>query len=111
MKKTVENKLLIEKIVQEEKSPGGIILADTVRENDFGLRYGIVILVGPNCTSDIEVGDYIAFLAQSGSHFAEHGKKYVHLPEGKVLYYDKDAPMSNIITASIGVPLSSLEAN
>ena len=90
MRATVRDRMILEKVITEEVTEGGIYLPDTSRESNYGLRYGIVILKGPKCDPEIREGDIVAFLAHYGNHYVEEGKKYVSIEENKILYYSRE---------------------
>jgi chaperonin GroES len=78
--KVLGKKLLIERKAAEEKTKGGIILAEVAKRRS---PEGVVITVGDEVT-EVKVGDKIIF--------AEYGGMDVTLPDGKevIIMHEKD---------------------
>lgn len=78
----VEYKVLVLPDVVEEKTAGGIILAQTVKEREqMRAVRGEIIAVGGNCFEDWNppipiVGDRIIFAVNSGTVYKADGKEY-----------------------------------
>ena len=95
MSKTVgfrplKDRVLIKRIDQEEKSPGGIIIPDTAKEKP---AEGEVLAVGPGTRDDkgelhaleLKVGDRVLFGKWGGSEVKIDGEEYVIMKESDVL--------------------------
>ena len=95
MSKTVgfrplKDRVLIKRIDQEEKSPGGIIIPDTAKEKPIE---GEVLAVGPGTRDDkgelhaldLKVGDRVLFGKWGGSEVKIDGEEYVIMKESDIL--------------------------
>jgi chaperonin GroES len=88
--KPLRDQVVIEPAEQAEKSAGGVILPDTVKEKS---QEGNVIAVGPGkktdkgeiIKSDLKIGDRVIYRKYSGSDVKMNGKDYVILEEKDVL--------------------------
>jgi chaperonin GroES len=86
----VLDRIVVEAAAKEDKSPGGIILPDSVQGKP---QSGLVVAVGPGRTSgqgslipaDVEVGDLILYGRHSGSEVTVDGKEYVIMRAEDVL--------------------------
>jgi len=89
------DKIVVERLEAEEKSPGGIVLPDTAKEKP---KQGKVLAVGPGKVSDqgkrremtVKVGDRILFTSYAGSEVTLDGKEYLIMSEDDVLAIIKD---------------------
>lgn len=95
MSKTVgfrplKDRVLIKRIDQEEKSPGGIIIPDTAKEKPVE---GEVLAVGSGTRDDkgelhaldLKVGDRVLFGKWGGSEVKIDGEEYVIMKESDIL--------------------------
>jgi chaperonin GroES len=88
--KPLRDQVVIEPAEQAERSAGGVILPDTVKEKS---QEGNVIAIGPGkrtdkgeiIKSDLKVGDRVIYRKYSGSDVKMNGKDYVILEEKDVL--------------------------
>jgi chaperonin GroES len=86
----LNDKILVERVVAEEKTAGGIVLPDTAKEKP---KEGKVIAVGSGKLlsdgkrSDFQVkkGDRILFTSYAGTEVKIDGEEYLLMPEEDVL--------------------------
>ncbi len=84
------DKVLVEPLEAEEKSPGGIILPDTAKERP---KEGRVIAVGPGKLNDkgerepmpVKEGDIVIYTEFSGTEVKIDGKKYLIIDADSLL--------------------------
>ncbi len=88
--KPLDDRLVIEPIEAEEKTPGGIVLPDTAKEKPMR---GKVIAVGPGKLLDsgkraemsVRKGDEVIYGKYSGTEVKVKGKEYVIVRESDLL--------------------------
>ena len=88
--KPTEDRLLVERVDAETKTPGGIIIPDTAKEKPMN---GIVVCVGPGRRNEagqiipvsIKVGDKVLFAKWSGTEIKADGKDLLIMKESDVL--------------------------
>jgi chaperonin GroES len=86
----LHNRLIVQRLEEEEKTAGGIIIPDTAKEKP---SQGKVIAAGPGkrddkgnlIALDVAVGDRILFSKYSGSEVTLNGEEYLIIPEDDVL--------------------------
>jgi chaperonin GroES len=86
----LDDRIVVEPLEAEEKTPGGILLPDTAKQKP---QQGKVIAVGPGRTTDdgkrlplnVAVGDIVLFGKYSGSDVEVNGKELKILRESDVL--------------------------
>lgn len=86
----LKDKVLIKRIEQEEKSPGGIIIPDTAKEKPIE---GEVLAVGAGIRDDhgnlhapeVKPGDKVLFAKWGGNEVKIDGEDYVILKESDIL--------------------------
>ncbi|MBK9127071.1 MAG: co-chaperone GroES [Phycisphaerales bacterium] len=87
----LDDRLVVERLEAEERTRGGIVLPDSVREKP---QAGKVIATGPGKLLEktgergqmsVKVGDTIFFGKYSGTEVELEGEKYVILRESDVL--------------------------
>ena len=86
----LQDRLLIRRIEQEEKTAGGIIIPDTAKEKPME---GEVIAVGPGARGedgklnplDVKVGDRILFGKWSGTEIKLDGQELLIMKESDVM--------------------------
>ena len=86
----LHDRVVIERIDAEAKTPGGIIIPDTAQEKP---QQGKVVAVGPGGRDDggklipidVKVGDRILFGKYSGSEIKLDGEEYLIMREDEVL--------------------------
>ncbi len=88
--KPLDDRVVVEPLEAEEKTPGGIVLPDTAKEKP---QRGKVIAVGPGKLLDdgtrvpvpVEVGDEVIFGKYSGTEVEVDGKELKILRESDLL--------------------------
>ena len=88
--KPTEDRLLVERLESETKTPGGIIIPDTAKEKPM---QGKVICAGPGRRNDkgdiipmsIKCGDIVLFAKWSGTEIKFEGKDLLVMKESDVL--------------------------
>lgn len=86
----LKDRVLIKRINQEEKTPGGIIIPDTAKEKPVE---GEVLAVGPGvrddhgnlCELEVKVGDHVLFAKWGGNEVKIQGEDYVIMKESDIL--------------------------
>ena len=86
----LHDRLLVERIEQESKTPGGIIIPDTAKEKPME---GKVIAVGNGIRDDngnvkpldVKAGDVVLFAKWGGTEIKLNGKEYLVMKESDVL--------------------------
>jgi chaperonin GroES len=86
----LQDRVLIRRLDQEEKTAGGIIIPDTAKEKPME---GEVIAVGPGARSedgtlhplDVKVGDRVLFGKWSGTEVKVDGEEVVIMKESDIL--------------------------
>ncbi len=89
MIKPLGDKVVVEPVEEEEKSPGGIILPDTAKKKP---QEGIVIAVGPGKVLDdgsrgemaVKPGDRVIYAKYGGTEVTVDGKEYVILDQDSI---------------------------
>ena len=88
--KPLADRLVVERLEQEEKTSGGIIIPDTAKEKP---KQGKVLAVGPGAkdengkriTVDVQAGDIVLFTQWAGNEIKLDGKDYLVLKESDVI--------------------------
>jgi len=88
--KPLQDRVLVRRLEQEERTSGGIIIPDTAKEKPME---GEVIAVGPGARSedgklhplDVKAGDRILFGKWSGSEVKIDGEELVIMKESDIL--------------------------
>jgi chaperonin GroES len=86
----LHDRVVVRRLDQEEKSKGGIIIPDTVKEKP---QEGEVIAVGPGARDeqgrihalDVKVGDRILFGKWSGTEVKIEGEEYLVMKESDIV--------------------------
>lgn len=86
----LKDRVLIKRINQEEKTPGGIIIPDTAKEKPVE---GEVLAVGSGIRDDqgtlheleVKVGDRVLFAKWGGNEVKIQGEEYVIMKESDIL--------------------------
>ena len=84
------DRLVVERIEQDTKTSGGIIIPDTAKEKP---KQGKVLAVGPGAKDengkriamDVSAGDIVLFTQWAGSEIKMDGKDYLVLKESDVI--------------------------
>ncbi|OQY30017.1 MAG: co-chaperone GroES [Candidatus Cloacimonetes bacterium 4572_55] len=87
--KPLADRVVVKPLSKEEKSPGGIIIPDTVKEKP---SEGEVIAVGPGKVADngerisieVKIGDRVLFGKYSGTEFELKGEKYLIMRDNEI---------------------------
>lgn len=88
--KPLGDRIVVERIEQDEKTAGGIIIPDTAKEKP---KQGKVLAVGPGAKDesgkriqmDLSVGDIVLFTQWAGSEIKLDGKDYLVMKESDVI--------------------------
>ena len=88
--KPLRDRIAVERVSEEEKSKGGIIIPDTAREKP---SEGKVVAVGPGTRNkdgklvplDVKVGDRVLFGKWSGTEVTINGDKILIMQESDIL--------------------------
>jgi chaperonin GroES len=88
--KPLDDRIVVQLVEAESKSPGGIVLPDSAKEKP---QQGKVIATGPGKMLDdgtrahlsVKVGDTILFGKYSGSEVTVAGKEYMIMRESDIL--------------------------
>ena len=88
--KPLQDRVLVRRLEQEEKTTGGIIIPDTAKEKPME---GEVVAVGPGSRSedgklhplDVKPGDRVLFGKWSGSEVKIDGEELVIMKESDIL--------------------------
>ncbi|HZS82974.1 MAG TPA: co-chaperone GroES [Stellaceae bacterium] len=86
----LQDRVLIRRVEQEEKTAGGIIIPDTAKEKPME---GEVIAVGPGARSedgkihplDVKVGDRVLFGKWSGTEIKIDGEDLIIMKESDIM--------------------------
>src|SRR5581483_11065049 len=86
----LQDRVLVRRIEQEEKTAGGIIIPDTAKEKPME---GEVIAVGPGARSedgnltplDVKAGDRILFGKWSGTEIKLEGEELIIMKESDIM--------------------------
>ncbi len=86
----LHDRVLVERLDQEEKSAGGIIIPDTAKEKP---QEGKVVAAGPGARDDngnivaldVKVGDRILFGKWSGTEVKVDGKELLVMKESDIM--------------------------
>ena len=88
--RTLQDRVLVRRIEQEEKTTGGIIIPDTAKEKPME---GEVIAAGPGARGedgklhplDVKVGDRVLFGKWSGTEIKIEGEDLVVMKESDIM--------------------------
>ena len=86
----LHDRVIVQRIQEEEKTKGGIIIPDTAKEKP---QEGKIIAVGPGkvlengtkVTPDVKVGDKILFGKYSGTEIKIEGEEFLMMREDDIL--------------------------
>jgi chaperonin GroES len=85
----LHDRLIVKRVTEEEKSPGGIIIPDTAKEKP---QEGVVIAVGSGKQDDGKVvpvdvrpGDHVLFGKYGGTEIKLDGEEHLILREDDIL--------------------------
>ena len=96
MLRPLEDHVVVEPVVQEEKTESGIYLPDTAHKDKP--QTGKVVAVGPGrlldngsrIASEVKVGETVVFAKYSGSEVELDGKDYIILRDSDILAVVED---------------------
>lgn len=74
--------VLQQKVFHEEKTAGGIILPDEVR--DKKINEGVIMALGFDVSDNIKPGEYVVFDEYSGAKISRDGHEYVLITEDDI---------------------------
>jgi chaperonin GroES len=94
--KPLHDRVVVRRIEEEERTPGGVIIPDTAKEKPM---QGQVLAVGPGARDesgkriqpDVKAGDTILFGKYSGQEIKIEGEEYLIMREDEVLAVIDDA--------------------
>ncbi|MDR2723861.1 MAG: co-chaperone GroES [Holosporaceae bacterium] len=86
----LKDRVLVKRVDQEEKTPGGIIIPDTAKEKPVE---GEILAVGTGLRDDkgvlhaldVKVGDRVLFAKWGGNEVKVDGEEYIILKESDIL--------------------------
>jgi chaperonin GroES len=86
----LKDRVLVKRLDQEEKSPGGIIIPDTAKEKPME---GEILAIGTGTRDDkgvlhpleVKVGDRVMFAKWGGNEIKIDGTEYMILKESDIL--------------------------
>ena len=86
----LHDRVLVKRVKEEEKTKGGIIIPDTVKEKP---QEGKVVAVGPGARGDdgkitpldVKAGDRVLFGKSSGSEVTIDGEELIIMKESDIL--------------------------
>lgn len=86
----LHDRVLVQRIEDEQKSGGGIIIPDSAKEKPqrgkvIGVGAGRLLEDGTRAAMDVQVGDRILFGKYSGSEVKIDGEEYLILREDEIL--------------------------
>jgi chaperonin GroES len=87
--KPLQDRLIVKRLAEEERSKGGIIIPDTAKEKP---QQGKVVAVGPGKRDDgkvlpldVKAGDTVLFAKYAGTEIKLDGDEHIILREDDVL--------------------------
>jgi chaperonin GroES len=87
----LHDRVIVERVEEETKSPGGILIPDNAKEKP---QRGIVVAVGlgkkcektgEHCKLDVKVGDRVLFGKYAGTEIKNEGKEYLVMREEDII--------------------------
>ncbi|MDR1333657.1 MAG: co-chaperone GroES [Holosporaceae bacterium] len=86
----LKDRVLVKRVNQEEKTPGGIIIPDTAKEKPVE---GEILAIGTGVRDDhgtlhaleVKVGDRVLFAKWGGNEVKIEGEEYIILKESDIL--------------------------
>jgi chaperonin GroES len=86
----LHDRIIVERLEEDRKTPGGIVIPDTVSEKP---SMGKVVYAGPGKTDDngkliplgVKVGARVLFGKYSGQEFKLDGKDLLHMREDDII--------------------------
>jgi chaperonin GroES len=83
----LHDRVIVERVEEETKSPGGILIPDNAKEKP---QRGVIVAVGAgkkcektgeHCKLDVNVGDRVLFGKYAGTEIKHEGKEYLVMRE------------------------------
>ena len=96
MLRPLEDHVVVEPVVQEEKTESGIYLPDTAHKDKpqtgkvVAVGTGRLLDNGTRIASEVKVGETVVFAKYSGSEVELDGKDYIILRDGDILAVVED---------------------
>ena len=86
----LDDRVVIEPLEAEEKTPGGIVIPDTAKEKPIKGRIvavgeGKVLDNGKRLAPAVKKGDQVIFSKYGGTEYKVHGKEYLIMRESDIL--------------------------
>jgi chaperonin GroES len=86
----LNDRLLVQRLEAEDKTPGGILLPDNAREKPrqgkvLGVGEGKLLDTGKRSPFQVKVGDRVLFSSYSGQEITVDGSEYLLMTEDDVL--------------------------
>jgi len=86
----LDDRVVIEPLEAEEKTPGGIVIPDTAKEKPIKGRIvavgeGKVLDNGKRLAPVVKKGDQVIFSKYGGTEYKVHGKEYLIMRESDIL--------------------------
>ncbi len=86
----LQDRVIVERIEENAKSPGGILIPDNAKEKP---ALGVIVAVGPGKRTDggdimklgVKVGDKVLFGKYSGTEIKHNGKEYLVMREDDLI--------------------------
>ncbi len=82
--KPMYGRILVKPHEEEPKTAGGIFLSPASLERSAH-RHGVVLAIGNDCKSDIQLADEIVFTRAASPEVVLHGVKYCIVPDEAVI--------------------------
>jgi chaperonin GroES len=97
--KPLHDRVVVRRVEEEDKTPGGIIIPDTAKEKPI---QGVVVAVGPGARDesgnrimpDVKEGDRILFGKWSGTEVKIGGEELLIMKESDIMGIVEDASAS-----------------
>ena len=88
--RTLGDRVVVRRVAEDQKTPGGIIIPDTVQEKP---QEGEIIAVGPGALDDngkrvlpeVKVGDFVLFGKWSGTEVKVEGQDLLIMKESDIM--------------------------
>ena len=86
----LQDRVIVQRLEEEEKTKGGIIIPDTAKEKPqegkvIAVGSGKILENGTKTTLDVKVGDKILFGKYSGSEIKIEGEEFLMMREDDIL--------------------------
>lgn len=86
----LQDRIIVKRLSEEEKTKGGIIIPDTAKEKPFegeviAVGSGKILENGTRTTMEVKKGDRILFSKYAGTEIKIEGKEHLILKEDDIL--------------------------